>query len=35
MRFGKSRFKYALRAVKSSEKAIRAGVMALHLLNND
>ena len=35
MRSSKSRFKYALRAVKRSEEAIRADAMASNLLNND
>ena len=35
MRSSKSRFKYALRAVKRSEKAIRADAIASNLLNND
>ena len=35
MRFSKSRFTYALRAVKRSEEAIRADAMASDLLNND
>ena len=35
MRSSKSRFKYALRAVKRSEEAIRADAMVSNLLNND
>ena len=35
MRSSKSRFKYALRAVKRSEEEIRADAMASNLLNND
>ena len=34
MRSSNSRFKYALRAVKRSEDAIRADAMASNLLNN-
>ena len=35
MRSSKSRFKYALRAVKRSEEAIRADAIAANLLNTD
>ena len=35
MRRSKSRFKYALRSVRKSEKMFRADAMASDLLNND